>query len=360
MSGKVWIKFYCTDWLGDPRLGLCSLAAQGLWMRCVCIMQEMQPAGYLAIDGRPMTTAQLMRVAGGVGEDELLGLLDELETAGVFSRDDEGRIYSRRILEEARQSDAGREAVTKRWGKKKDQPAIGASAETPAAEPAAADRSEDRDPIPQKPEARIQTAAAAAPPAPASETAGAAAAAALVDFGEERDRARKAVNTDEAVDLHRWICERAGAPAGYRDDLGVVRGWLDGGLSATEIRDGVAVVLARQNGQLPTSLRYFEGAILDQRKRRTRPASPAAKKAAGEGRVIDWRTADLEHWRKPLEIFGRMVREKGADQRAWPDWARWRPAMGPPPGEAGCWAPAQLVAEALASAGQRRAAGGRG
>ncbi len=203
-----------------------------------------------------------------------------------------------------------------------------------------------------------KTAAAAAPPAPATGKAEPAAAAALVDFGEGKDRARKSEKTDEAVDLHRWICERAGAPSGYRDDLGVVRAWLDRGFSASEIRDGVSVVLARQNGQLPTSLRYFDGAIADQRKRKARPMAAPAK-AAPEGRVIDWRTADREAWRQPLLMFGRMAREKGSDQRTWPDWARWRPVMGPPPGETECWAPADLVDEALAGTSERRMAGGR-
>lgn len=202
-----------------------------------------------------------------------------------------------------------------------------------------------------------KTAAAAAPPESA-EPAAQAAAAALVDLEGERDRGRRSAKTDEAVDLHRWICQRAGAPNGYRDDLGTVRAWLERGLTATEIRDGVGVVLNRQNGQLPTSLRYFEGAIMDQRQRRGRSAAPP-KPAPAEARVIDWRTADREAWRQPLRNFGKMARERGPDQQGWPAWARWLPVMGPPPGAAGCWAPADLIAEALAGIGDKRAAGGR-
>jgi hypothetical protein len=41
MSGTRWSKFYWSDWDGDMRLRLCSLAAQGLWMQMLCIAASM-------------------------------------------------------------------------------------------------------------------------------------------------------------------------------------------------------------------------------------------------------------------------------------------------------------------------------
>lgn len=202
--------------------------------------------------------------------------------------------------------------------------------------------------------------------------AGEAAAAAVSSLGDEREKREASASpfTAEAVTLHRWICEEARSPNGWRGDLGIVRGWLDAGFSAEEIRGGVAAVLARERGQLPTSLRYFEGAIGDQRSktdRSTGARSGAAPRPKGAGSpVIDWTKADAAQWRKPLDLWARMRRERGADERDWPDWARWRPGMGPPPDRPGCLAPAALIAEVLAAAGlgmgesePRRAAGGQ-
>ena len=47
MSGLPWGKFFWKDWLTDPRLSICSLAAQGLWMRLLCIMSMSEPPGHL-------------------------------------------------------------------------------------------------------------------------------------------------------------------------------------------------------------------------------------------------------------------------------------------------------------------------
>lgn len=38
MSSQLrWAKFFWADWAGDNCLSLCTLAAQGLWMRLLCI-----------------------------------------------------------------------------------------------------------------------------------------------------------------------------------------------------------------------------------------------------------------------------------------------------------------------------------
>ncbi|MFE1574297.1 hypothetical protein ACFIQG_21240 [Comamonas odontotermitis] len=90
-------QFYPADWRKDPALAACSLAARGLWMELLCIAHESERYGFLSINGKPMTPAQLARI---VGETPALvtKLLHEIEEAGVLSRSEDGVIFSRRMV----------------------------------------------------------------------------------------------------------------------------------------------------------------------------------------------------------------------------------------------------------------------
>lgn len=95
-----WMKFYPTDWRSDPKLRICSLAARGLWMELLCIMHEANPRGFLVSNGSQLSDKQLAALVGTTTR-ELNALLNELEAAGVFSRDENGTIYSRRMVRDA-------------------------------------------------------------------------------------------------------------------------------------------------------------------------------------------------------------------------------------------------------------------
>jgi len=90
-------QFYPADWRKDTALQFCSLAARGLWVEMMCIAHECDPYGYLCVNGKPMTKAQIARLAG-IGERECNKLLQELFEAGVPSTGDDGAIYSRRMV----------------------------------------------------------------------------------------------------------------------------------------------------------------------------------------------------------------------------------------------------------------------
>lgn len=90
-------QFYPADWRKDMALQSCSVAARGLWIDMMCIAHECEPYGHLTVNGRPMTAAQIGRHAG-LTERECAKLLDELDSAGVFSRTEEGVIFSRRMV----------------------------------------------------------------------------------------------------------------------------------------------------------------------------------------------------------------------------------------------------------------------
>ena len=90
-----WLKFFPTDWRADPALRMCSLAARGLWIEMLCLMHEARPHGSLLVNGKPVTAAQLaISSAAGSRRSRVLA---ELEEAGVFSRDADGALYSRRM-----------------------------------------------------------------------------------------------------------------------------------------------------------------------------------------------------------------------------------------------------------------------
>jgi hypothetical protein len=94
-------QFYPADWRKDPALSSCSLAARGLWIELLCVAHESDDYGHLTVNGNAMTDVQIARSVG-----EAVGvvkrLLTELEHAGVFSRDVNGAIFSRRMERDER------------------------------------------------------------------------------------------------------------------------------------------------------------------------------------------------------------------------------------------------------------------
>jgi hypothetical protein len=91
-----WMKFFPTDWRADPALRMCSLAARGLWIEMLSIMHEADPRGSLLINGNTISDKQLAGLCGATLR-VTIDLLTELEAAGVFSRTEDGTIFSRRM-----------------------------------------------------------------------------------------------------------------------------------------------------------------------------------------------------------------------------------------------------------------------
>lgn len=92
-------QFYPADWRKDPSLSVCSLAARGLWIEMMCIAHESAEYGVLVVNGVPITGPQLARMVGE-SPKVVTDLLAELDGAGVFSRREDGAIYSRRMLKD--------------------------------------------------------------------------------------------------------------------------------------------------------------------------------------------------------------------------------------------------------------------
>ena len=97
-------------------LKLCSLAARGLWIEMLAIMGISEKIGYLQIGGRAITPEQLAIMAG-ISNDDAKKYMQELEDNTVFSRDENGIPYSRRM---AREAESYKESIE--YGKKGGNP----------------------------------------------------------------------------------------------------------------------------------------------------------------------------------------------------------------------------------------------
>lgn len=100
---RPWLQFYPSDWRGDPKLRLCSLAARGLWMEMLCLMHSAEPRGYLSVAGRPMS-ARMLASQAGCSEAEVKELTAELRDADVFSVSEDSVIFSRRMVRDDERS----------------------------------------------------------------------------------------------------------------------------------------------------------------------------------------------------------------------------------------------------------------
>lgn len=153
---RPWLKFYPADWQSDQALRLVGLEARGLWLECMCIMHRADPYGHLVVNGRPVTDAQLA-VLAGTSPDRVPALMAELATAGVFSRNRAGVVYSRRMTRDEKRSKDGETA--KITGK-----SVPGSRRHQASEKSGdnvttfkvVDKVVEQPPSPQKPDARVK------------------------------------------------------------------------------------------------------------------------------------------------------------------------------------------------------------
>ena len=117
--------FYPADWRKDPELRVCSIAARGLWIDMIALMHEGDPYGHLVVNGVAVSAVQLARL---VGEPVAVvrRLLAELESHNVFSRNEIGVAFSRRMV-----ADEGRREFQAVAGRKGGSPSLGVEYNVP-------------------------------------------------------------------------------------------------------------------------------------------------------------------------------------------------------------------------------------
>lgn len=91
-----WMKFFGSDWCGDQGLRSCSLAARALWLEMLLVMDRSEPRGSLLLNGKQIDARRLASIVGADKRD-VETFFRELDEAGVFSRDDDGTVFSRKM-----------------------------------------------------------------------------------------------------------------------------------------------------------------------------------------------------------------------------------------------------------------------
>lgn len=113
-----WMKWYPSDWRSEPRLRLVSRAARSLWMDMLGLMHEAEPYGELRLNGRALKPDGIAALLGDRVSDVKRWMI-ELEAAGVFSRKEDGAVFSRRM-----QRDRAKAAKDKENGGKGGNPTL--------------------------------------------------------------------------------------------------------------------------------------------------------------------------------------------------------------------------------------------
>jgi ribosomal protein S25 len=313
-NANPWSKFFWSDWESDPALRLCSLAAQGLWMRMLCICAKSHPVGYLSLAGRALDHEDVARLAG-ITPSEANALIQELERNGVFSRDRNQVIYSRRIISDAKKAKTnakngkigGEVSVRKQKG-------IFQSPERNSER--ATERQDERHSEPQKPEARSQN-----PPNPQKTEEPAKREVVVLPEGK-LDEIRKVVwrlsgLTEDQIGTKFQATSREG--------LAQIRAWLDLGFSLDDIQQAVVKAFDEKEssgGRIEKPWSYLDAVMRRIAEDRDKPDLTAA----------DHRDPMRDTWRARLKGY----RERGV----WFDHfgtkpdaklERWTPACTCPP-----------------------------
>lgn len=92
-------QWYPGDWQRDTALRACTLEARGLWVEMINLMHDGEPYGHLTAGGVPLDSDTLAKMVG-IGPKRCNALLAELEKHRVFSRNDAGVVYSRRMVKD--------------------------------------------------------------------------------------------------------------------------------------------------------------------------------------------------------------------------------------------------------------------
>lgn len=230
--------FYWKDYENDESLRISSLAAQGIWMRLLCIAAKADPYGYILVNGFPLEATGAARLAG-VTEGEAQSLLQELERNGVFSRDRKGRMFSRRMVR-----DAAVRAKAQKNGAKGGNPQLGASsgkqtAKHQSVNPPVNHPLKPPYPLPHSPE----------------EYGGGG-----VREGEKT--VREMILETIGVDPVSGLTGRGGKMLGTQADMAEVARWLDlPGITVPIILAEVRRTMAGKRDGPPSSFRFFSPAM---------------------------------------------------------------------------------------------------
>jgi hypothetical protein len=353
-------------WRADLGLRKCSLAARGLWIDMMALMQEATPYGHLTEDGEAMPDRRLAALVGRPLR-EIRNALDELERHRVFSRTDDGVIYSQRMVRDHAKSlkcseagKAGVEAKASRnsKGDRPGSPMQGVDEGRPEGSeaPIPASKGNNTSDMAKQAAGSVHhhVPGREAGPTRLEPQAGAHASATLVLPRTDPDLAEWKPLKDQIAGLY--------ARFGLMADIGTVDVWqLQGNLDPKLIWPLIGRCLEERLRLNPmTSLRQFTSMVTREAVRRDSSRGAAAATTGGPGKpaVAPSRTSVLTPVKSsPPDRY--LKTPKGitaAEQippedwiilaRQWNDYGVWPPTLGPPPGKPGSSCPPEFAKKA--------------
>ena len=112
--------FYFGDWRKSPEVRALDLDVRMIWFEMLGLMWESTERGYLTLNDRCVSNSVITRMLG-IDITTFEKALKQMEDFNVFSRRDDGAIYSRKMVrdEEIRRikSEAGKIGMDKRYNK---------------------------------------------------------------------------------------------------------------------------------------------------------------------------------------------------------------------------------------------------
>lgn len=114
-----WFPFETAAWRADLGLKACGLAARGLWTEMLTIMHEATPRGYLVVQGVPLDQRALARFISAKLPD-VRKAWDELQQKRVFSLTEDGIVYSRKMVRDAKRRESDRERQERSRANRRD------------------------------------------------------------------------------------------------------------------------------------------------------------------------------------------------------------------------------------------------
>lgn len=100
-------QFYSGDWLRDPALRACSPSTRGTWIDMICFMDQSIKRGFF-LAGNQIPTDEIAARMLGLSLEEYSVTKAELVQFNVCSLDENGAIFSRRMLKDEKERKAWR------------------------------------------------------------------------------------------------------------------------------------------------------------------------------------------------------------------------------------------------------------
>jgi hypothetical protein len=102
MAGMTYSKFFWQDYASDVGLLKCSPAAQGLWMRLLCLASEATPVGHILMPDGSVPTVEDIHIVTRFPIEQIPVWLEEIKRNAVCDVTGRGIMISRKMVQQAR------------------------------------------------------------------------------------------------------------------------------------------------------------------------------------------------------------------------------------------------------------------